>query len=85
MRPAYKWVHSPRFPSGLKWYPQTYIDNRGEERTIPRYFTCPHYIIKNDPVLGAQVLSIKRETREKIILEVRAKECQRYGFRYDHD
>ena len=51
-RPAYKWVYSPRFPSGLKSYPQVIYNSRGEQKILPRQFSCLRYITKTDPVPG---------------------------------
>ena len=46
IRPAYKWVHSPRFPPGLEPYPQVIYDSRGDLKITSRSFSCAHYIDK---------------------------------------
>ena len=43
-RPAYKWVHSPKFPKYLKPYPQPCYDNRANVKILPLRFNCPHFI-----------------------------------------
>ena len=41
VRPAYKWVNSPMFPPGQKWYAQTVFDYCGETKKYHANSTFP--------------------------------------------